>query len=110
MNFMMSYFVLQPQIFIKLFEILNCEEYKFDNFETKSFLRNYEGIECFTSYYNVWIFFIIIPSFLIYGIIAPFSSLVLFYLKKHKMNNRKAILEYDFLMRQPFIFKNSSIW
>ena len=84
MNFMISYFVLQQQIFLKLFEILNCEEYKFDNFDIKSFLRNYEGIQCYTSYHNGWIFFIIIPFFLIYGILAPLSSLLLFHLKKKR--------------------------
>ena len=91
LNFMISFFMLQEQIFSKLFELISCQNYKFDNSDSKSYLRNFLKIECFTESHNNWIFFIIIPSFSFYGAIIPFLITSFTQFKKKSWNMSRFI-------------------
>lgn len=107
--FYLSYFILQQGILEKLLDLLNCENYKFDLVNEKSYLKNYLGIECFDNNHFKWIIFMIIPGLSLYALIVPLSTILFFYLKKSDFTSKINIIKYDFLMRQPFFYK-SSLW
>jgi hypothetical protein len=111
MIFYISYFVVQQELFTKLFEIINCEKFDFDENDKGYYLKNLLGIECYTNSHYIWIFILVIPSFAIYGFIIPLSTILIARLKRSKLNFKKSsILKYDFLMRQAFNHKNPSLW
>lgn len=108
--FVVSYFVFQQDIFTKLFDMINCERLQLDNYTVEYYMKNYLGIKCYTQTHYFWIFFIIFPTFCFYGFLLPFSIQIFAYSKKSFFTERKNIIKYDFLMRQYFKSKNSSIW
>lgn len=110
MSFFISYFILQEGIFSKLFAIVNCDSFQFDKSYEKKYLNNNLGIECFDDNHYIWIFSLVIPSFIFYGLIVPISTLILVYYKGEKMNLKENIIKFDFLMRQPFDFTHPSFW
>ena len=108
--FVSSYFVFQQEIFTKLSEMINCENFQFDETYSENYLRNYLGIKCYTSQHYLWIFFIIFPSFVFYGMLIPLIIQIFTSLKKWSLYKRTNIIKYDFLMRQYFKTKKPSIW
>jgi hypothetical protein len=110
MNFYLAFFIFNETIFSRLIDVTACKSFEFDDNYTKSYLRNYLGIECFDDHHYFWIYFIIIPFFIFYGVLIPISILVLAYLKKDEIYQEKNVFKYDFMMRQPFQSKNASIW
>ena len=107
---MISYFVFQQVIFTNLFEMVNCEDFKFDEYETKTFLRNYLGIECSGYSYFNWIYFIVGPSFFLYGILIPLTNLIFTNIKKIDESLKGNLIKYDLLRRQAFNPRHSSFW
>lgn len=107
--FYVSYFLLQQGILSKLFDLVNCETYNFDDIEHKDFLKNYLGIECYTKNHYFWISIMLIPGFFIYAILLPLSTLIFSYIKKKEKTTKSNIIKFDFLMRQFFI-KFPSFW
>ena len=110
MNFFISFIMLQQGIFSKLLEMIKCENFQFKEIESRSYLKNYLGIECFTNNHNFWLLFIIVPLILFYGAFVPFSTLLYSLYKKKELEAKENIIKYDFLMRQPFEYRNSSFW
>lgn len=102
--------MLQQTILSKLFELINCENYKFDDLNSQSFLKNYVGIKCFDENHYWWIFSLILPSFTFYAIFIPISATCFATIKKLNMGIRSNIIKYDFLMRQPYNSSNPSFW
>ena len=110
MNFYIAFFTLNQNIFSKLFELINCQSFTFDESSSESFLKNYLGIQCYDHFHFIWIFAIIIPFFIFYGLIVPASTIYFSYYKRNELKIESNIIKYDFLMRQMFIWKNSSLW
>ena len=110
MNFYIAFFSLNQTIFSKLFELIHCENFKFDGYSEGNYLLNYLGIECYDNSHYLWIFLIIMPSFFFYGILVPTSTILFSHYKKNELKSERNIIRYDFLMRQAYSWKNSSIW
>lgn len=81
----MAFFVFQPNICITLFDILSCKS--FEPEPNKSFIRKDLRIECYTKDYYLWIFFMALPSLLLYGIFYPFFQWK--YTKENRNNCKK---------------------
>ena len=60
-------FLMQPSILQSLFDILNCANVTNDSYYIFSEMR----IACYTKEYNLWIYCLVIPSFLVYVVIIP---------------------------------------
>lgn len=97
--FFFSLFLLSPTIFTSLFDLLNCKEYDMGNY-IKNFMYNYPENECYTNSYYNWIFFLVVPSLVIYALILPLTSLIyLFNIKNLLINNDKNYKDVEFLIR-----------
>ena len=102
MNFYIAFFSLNKSIFSKLFELIHCENFKFDDSREGNYLLNYLGIECYDNSHFLWIFLIIIPSFFFYGLLVPGSTILFSHYNKNELKSEINIIKYDFLMRQAF--------
>ena len=109
-SFYIAFFSLNQSIFSKLFELINCKNFKFDEFSEGNYLLNYLGIECYDNSHYFWIFLIILPSLFFYGLLVPISTVLYSYYKRNELKSEINIMKYDFLMRQAYSWKNSSIW
>ena len=106
--FIVSYFFFQQKMFMKLFEYINCENFIFDDSFREQYLKNYLGIKCYTIDHYFWLNLIIIPSFVFYGALLPISIVIFMNIKQKIFHERRKIIQYDFLMRQPFKSKCSN--
>lgn len=110
--FYISYFILQQNIMAKIFDLLNCQNIIFNDLEendNRNFLKNHLGMECSSSDYYDWIYFMVLPGLIIYSLIIPLSILIFSYIKRKEFKKKITIIKFDFMMRQPY-FCNSSIW
>ena len=110
MNFYVAFFIMNQNIFSKLFELITCSSFQFDKLSRGKYLKNYLGIECYDNFHYLWIYLIIIPCFIFYGVIVPISTIIFAYKNRDELKIEKNIIKYDFLMRQPYISKFASIW
>ena len=110
MNFFIAFFIMNQAIFSKLFELITCSSFQFDEDLKGEYLSNYLGIECYDNFHYLWIYLLIIPSFIFYGMIVPISTIIFAYRNKDELKIEENIIKYDFLMRQPYISKDASIW
>ena len=109
-NFYGAFFIMNQTIFSKLFELITCSSFQFDEFSKGQYLKNYLGIECYDNFHYLWIYSIIIPFFIFYGLIVPISTIIFAYRNRDELKVEKNIIKYDFLMRQPYSSKFASIW
>lgn len=86
----MAFFVFQPNICMTMFEILSCKY--FEPQPDQSFMRKDLRIQCYTKDYYLWMFFMVLPSTLLYGIICPFFQWN--YTKDNRNNIEKIGLFY----------------
>ena len=110
MNFYVAFFIMNQSIFSKLFELITCSSFQFDELSTENYLKNYLGIECYDNFHYLWIYLIIIPFLIFYGMIVPISTIIFAYKNKEELKIETNIIKYDFLMRQPYISKYASFW
>lgn len=107
--FYLSYFKLQQNILSKLFELVNCKHFIFSETESSYNLANFVGIQCYSTEFYFYIFFLILPSLILYALIVPLSTILFSWLNRNDFKNKATIIKFDFLMRQPF-YKYPSIW
>lgn len=108
--FVVSYIIFKQQIFTVLFEMINCEKLQLDDYYSESHLKNYLGIKCYTETHYFWIYFVIVPFICFYGIILPIFVQIFVHSKRHSFKNRIKVIKYNFLMKQYFKLKSSSLW
>ena len=106
--FIVSCFVFQQKIFMKLFEMINCENFIFDDQLSEFYLRNYLHIKCYTQDHYFWVYYIIVPSLVFYGIHLPISIWIFTYYNQSRFRDRNINIKYNFLMRQEFKLKNTN--
>ena len=54
--------------------------------------------ECFTTSHNHWIFWYIIPGFLIFGVLFPFIAFAYMWINRNNLSEEKIISKIGFLL------------
>lgn len=97
-SFSFCVFLFQPAILKSLFEIVKCKHLYPD--PGKSYIFSHMSEECYTHTYLKWIIFLVIPGFLFYTILFPFSFS--FYIKTSARQSSSKSLD---LLRKNHILK-----
>ena len=87
------FFYFQSPIINSLCDILNCTR-----LGKSSYISVYMIEECFTTSHNHWIFWYIIPGFLIFGVLFPFIAFAYMWINRNNLSEEKIISKIGFLL------------
>lgn len=90
--------LLQGNIFTSLFEILKCNEFHSDDNKKYYYIQSSLSTLCYDDNYNKWIFFLIIPSMVFYGVFLPSLAYIYMFFNKNSLYNNNVMMYVGFIV------------
>lgn len=98
-------FLIQPAILESLFNIMKCTRISENHYLSKEL-----SVLCYTSDYNQWVYFLVIPAFLFYIVGLPIVLIVKFLIYKKKDKIKKVALFIHGFQPKYFYFEYLLQW
>lgn len=89
---------MQGNIFSSNFEILKCDYFESGTDEKFYYIHTELSERCYTSIYNSWVYFSVIPSFLIYAFILPLIYFIYMYWHNDDLYEKSNLIHVGFLV------------
>lgn len=89
---------MQGNIFSSNFEILKCDYFDSGTNEEFYYIHTELSERCYTSIYNKWVYFSVIPSFVLYAFILPLIYFIYMYLHRDDLYQKNNLIHVGFLV------------